>query len=78
VKTTVELPPELLRMLKIEAARQGRTIKELLIEALRDKLQPRPTQGGWQTVFGKAKPAAVRDVEARLRDFERIDLDSWR
>lgn len=79
MKTTVELPPELLRRMKAEAALQGRTMKDLLIEAVRDKLASgASSRAGWRAVFGKARAAEVREVEQRLRDFERIDTESWR
>ena len=80
MKTTVEIPMELLRRVKAEAALQGRTFKDVLIEALREKLDRRGRQAvtGWRAVAGKAPKGATRDVEARLRDLEHIDEDSWR
>jgi hypothetical protein len=78
MKTTVELPPELLRRVKAEAALQGRTMKELLVEALREKLaKDSSTRGGWRAVFGKGRASELKDVELRLRDLERVDPASW-
>jgi plasmid stability protein len=38
VKVTIELPDDLYRALKIEAAAKGRKIKDVVAEALREKL----------------------------------------
>ena len=79
MKTTVELPADLLRRLKAAAALQGRTLKDLMIEALREKLQQRRDQPtGWRAVLGKAPKGAVRDVDARVRDLEMVNPDDWR
>ena len=79
MKTTVDIPSELLRRLKAEAALAGRSMKELLIEALRARLKdPRHTVGGWRAVFGRATRAAVRDVDRRIKAVERVDLEEWK
>ena len=38
MKTTLELPDDLFRLAKIAAARQGRPLKDIFAEALREKL----------------------------------------
>jgi hypothetical protein len=80
MKTTVELPMELLRRAKAEAALQGRTLKDLLIEALREKLarRDRAAVTGWRAVAGKAPKGATRELESRMKDLERIDDETWR
>jgi hypothetical protein len=45
MKTTVELPADLLRRAKAEAALQGRSFKDLLIDAIREKLDRRAGRG---------------------------------
>jgi hypothetical protein len=40
VKVTIELPDDLYRALKIQAAAEGRKIKDVVTEALREKLAP--------------------------------------
>ena len=79
MKTTVELPAELLRRVKAEAALQGRSFKDLLIEALRDKLRvQRGRQRGWRALFGRATKAQVAEVDRRIAQTERIDLEDWK
>jgi hypothetical protein len=78
MKTTVDLPAALLRQVKAAAALGGRTMKELVIEALRAKLKDsRRTAGGWRAVFGRATSAAVRDVDQRIKATERVDVEDW-
>lgn len=83
MKTTIELPDELLRDAKAAAAREGRSLKDLLTEALRDRLdrsaQARPGDEAWRAVLGGAKASQVKAVdEVVRRDLERVDLGSWR
>ena len=40
MKTTLELPDDLMREIKIRAAQEGRTIKDLLTELLRRAIGP--------------------------------------
>lgn len=77
MKTTVELPTDLLRRLKAQAANEGRSMKVLLTEAIEEKLSRHGRSEGWRTVFGRASPAAVRHVERELVDLERVDLKDW-
>lgn len=80
MKTTVEFPDDLLRRAKAQAALQGRSMKELLIQALRDHVDgSSPDREGWRRVFGKARPEQVAEVDAAVaEDLETIDLDAWR
>jgi hypothetical protein len=82
VKTTIELPGELLREAKATAARQGKSLKELFSEALREHLgaAEEVAAGGerWRRVFGKAEPSAVAAVDAAIaEELERIEPESW-
>lgn len=79
MKTTLELPDELLRRTKAEAASGGRSMRDFIAEALEEKLgnrKPR-TRGGWRAVFGRASRAAVRDVDKRMRELERVRPEDW-
>ena len=77
VKTTLELPATLLRRVKAAAALQGRSMKDLITEALEEHLTERPGKGGWRAVFGRASKADVRDVDRRIKVLERIDPKEW-
>lgn len=55
MKTTLELPDELFRSAKIAAAQQGRSLKDLFTEALREKLSGErsgPSSPPWTQLFG--------------------------
>jgi plasmid stability protein len=77
-KTTLELPVDLLRRVKMRAAEQGRSMKSLVTEALENTLRRgnRPTTG-WRAVFGRAKPGSTRDVDRRVAELRRVDLEDW-
>jgi hypothetical protein len=83
VKTTIELPDQLLREAKAAAAGEGRSLKDLMIQALRDRLdrsaEARPGAEDWRAVFGGAKSSQVKGVDEVVgRDLERIEPESWR
>jgi plasmid stability protein len=78
VKTTLELPTELLRRAKARAAEQGRSMKSLITEALENTLRAghAPIRG-WRAVFGRAKPGATRDVDRRISKLRHVDPKDW-
>ena len=83
MRTTIDLPDELFRRTKASAALRGESMKEFVARALQDQLDremPDPAgESGWRAVFGRADPAAVRDVDAIVSaELEQIDADSWR
>lgn len=83
MKTTIELPDDLFRTAKATAAREGRSLKELFTDALRDHLthleSASPGDEAWRSVFGQADPAGVREVDEVVHEeLERIELESWR
>ena len=79
MKTTLELPEALLRRTKAEAAQQGRSMKAVVVEALEEKLRKkRSSVSGWRVAFGRASRGAVRDVDRRLADLERVRVEDWR
>ncbi len=80
MKATIELPNELYRRIKAAAALQGRPLKELVGEALREKLDA--LEGaeapGWRQVFGAARREMTVEVDAIVSaEFETIDPDTW-
>lgn len=84
MKTTVEIPDDIYRQIKAYSALQGRTFKEFLNEALREKLSDEPngrSKGlqGWRSVFGVAPKDAMEEVQKVIdQEFSKIDLESWR
>ena len=84
MKTTIEIPDALFRRTKAEAALSGKSLKAFVIEALREALErgvkdpDEEMETGWRSVFGKAKAAQVKQVDAIVdAEFSSIDLESW-
>jgi plasmid stability protein len=78
VKTTLELPTNLLRRVKARAAEQGRSMKILVTEALENALRAGQAPiKGWRAVFGRAKPGSARDVDRRITELRHVDPKDW-
>ncbi len=85
MKTTVELPDSLYRKLKSTAAEEGRSIKDLLTEAVAERLRRRgptePNARPWESAFGGMKALHRENlrIDRLIRaEFEKIDEDEWR
>jgi hypothetical protein len=85
VKTTLEIPETLFRQLKVSAAKQGKTIRAVVNEALTEKLN-RSQHGvedvpAWRVAFGGLRRLRVetakinRDIAA---EFSRVSADEWK
>jgi len=85
MKTTLEIPDPLFRKAKATAAREGRTMKEFVNEALSEKLAAGATGGkdiGWRAVLGTLSPEAKKaahgvDAAIRSADFNKVDAEMW-
>jgi hypothetical protein len=81
VKTTLEIPDALFRRAKSTAAEQGQTLKELVTEALREKLAGGAGRTGgsdpeWMQGFGSLRRLRkeTRKIQARIDEaFEIIE-----
>ena len=81
MKTTIEIPDPLFRKAKSKAAERGQTLKELVTEALQDKLaantgRARPAEPEWMQGFGKLRRLRKETarIQARIDDaFEVIE-----
>lgn len=86
MKTTVEIPDPLFRRAKSRAAERGQTLKELLTEALREKLAPgtgktSAVQPEWMQGFGKLRRLRkeTKRIQARVDEaFEEIEPEDRR
>jgi len=82
MKTTLEIPDALFRRAKSAAAERGIPFRELVSEALADKLSAaRAEEKPWMRSFGKLR--SLRKETARINriiegEFERIDFEDWR
>ena len=82
MKTTIEIPDELFRATKAQAARRGESLKKYVCDALEDRLDKegfaREQVRGWRKVFGRARADEVREIDAILEsEFEQVDLEEW-
>jgi hypothetical protein len=83
VKTTIELPDDLLQQAKAAAALKGESLKDLFTAALSSHLErfggAASGEKGWRRVFGRVAPSAVEAVDVAVgEDLERVELESWR
>ena len=81
MKTTIEIPDPLFRKAKSKAAERGQTLKELVTEALQEKLgantsKALPGEPEWMQGFGKLRRLRkeMERIQARIEDaFEVIE-----
>jgi len=81
MKTTLEIPDHLFRKAKSKAAERGQTLKQLVTEALQEKLavntdNTRPGEPGWMEGFGKLRRLRkeTQRIQARIdKRFEVIE-----
>ena len=83
MKTTLEIPDPLFRKAKAAAAARGQTLKQLVNEALRDKLTKpaEESREGWMKLFGAIKEhsAELHRIDTAIEEeFERIDPEAWK
>ena len=82
MKTTLEIPDALFRRAKSAAAEQGIPLRELVSEALAEKLRVNMREDKpWMRSFGKLR--SLRKETARIgaiidSEFGQIDPEDWR
>jgi hypothetical protein len=83
MKTTLDIPEALLRLVKARAALRGGSMRDFFIDAVVEKLGAEGSKSagarGWRTVFGKAPKDAAGEVQAILDgEFQTVDPQDWR
>jgi predicted transcriptional regulator len=85
MKTTLELPDQLVRKAKATAAERGQSLKEFVTEALQDKLagddSRRAHQPEWMEGFGKLKHLHEETLRVQAiidEEFETIEPEDRR
>ncbi len=85
VKTTLEIPDPLFRQLKISAAKQGKTLRTVVNEALVEKLNrpvgQRTELPEWRAAFGGLR--SLRKETARISsnmasEFSGVNPEDWK
>jgi len=81
MKTTVDIPESLLREAKAVAARQGRTLRDFVAEAMNEKLHLQAAgKKPWMKHFGalsKLRKENRRIEKIVEKEFETIDPAEW-
>ena len=79
MKTTLEIPDLLFRKAKSKAAERGQTLKQLVTEALQEKLavdtnNARRREPGWMEGFGKLRRLRKETQRIQARIDERFEV----
>ena len=80
MKTTLEIPDFLFRRAKSLAAERGIPLRQLVTEAVQEKLKTTSLEKPWMKHLGKLKPLHKdrQRVEKRVEEaFEQIDQELW-
>jgi hypothetical protein len=81
VKTTLEIPDFLFRRAKSLAAERGIPLRQLVTEAVQEKLRTTPHEKPWMKHLGKRKHLHQdrKKVDKRVEEaFEQIDRELWK
>jgi hypothetical protein len=81
MKTTLEIPDLLFRRAKSAAAERGIPLRQLVTEAVQEKLKLTSQEKPWMKHVGKLKHlhGERKQIEKRAQQaFERIDREVWR
>jgi hypothetical protein len=81
VKTTLEIPDFLFRRAKSAAAERGIPLRQLVTEAVQEKLRIAPQEKPWTKHLGKLKHLRKerKQIEERVAEaFEQVDSELWR
>ncbi len=81
MKTTLEIPDFLFRRAKAVAAERGIPLRQLVTEAVHEKLQTTSQEKPWMKHLGKLKHLhrERKQIEKRVEEaFEQIDPEVWR
>jgi hypothetical protein len=80
VKTTLEIPDFLFRRAKSVAAERGIPLRQLVTEAVQEKLKTTSIERPWMKHLGKLKHLhkEQKQIDKRVEDaFEKIDREVW-
>jgi hypothetical protein len=80
VKTTLEIPDFLFRRAKSAAAERGIPLRQLVTDAVQEKLRTTSQEKPWMKHLGKLKHLRRerKQIDKRVEEaFERIDREIW-
>jgi hypothetical protein len=80
VKTTLEIPDDLLDRVEAKAAERGIPLRQFVVEAVEDKVNASNEPTPWMQAFGKLRH--LHDETMRIdrlidAEFEQIEPEEW-
>lgn len=83
MKTTLDIPDDVIRKAKATAAIKGQSLKDFVTAAVKEKLSRKKPisieEHGWRSVFGKVAHRHIREVDAVIRaECSAIDPEDWK
>lgn len=81
MRTSVDIPDDLLRKAKVHAAEHGKTLRQLIVDGLESQVLPESDTPRWLPIFGML--ADHKDEIRRMQkeideEFSKIDEESWK
>lgn len=81
MRTTLDLPDDLFRESKAQAALRGQSLRAFVTEALAAHLArdgATDSEPPWRALFGAAEPRQTREVDSVVEsEFGRIEPERW-
>ena len=81
MRTSLDIPDDLFREIKIESAKTGTTLRDLLLESARMNLSRKKADQSLRSLFGAMKdhPEAMKEFDRAIEEeFGQIDPEDWK
>ncbi|MEO8216324.1 MAG: hypothetical protein ABI718_04505 [Acidobacteriota bacterium] len=84
VKTTIDLPDEILKEAKATAALRGESLRHFVATAVEEHFKKQSggfaqSKAGWRSVFGLGHASDIAAVDRAVeKDLETVDPSDWR
>jgi hypothetical protein len=82
VRTTIDIPDDLYRELKIQAAKQGTTLRDLVLRGAKEQVRGEIKEGeeNWRPWFGALRHLHEDTLRIQAfidEEFSKIDPEEW-
>lgn len=78
MKTTLDLPDEIVKNARASAAGRGETLRDYVAAAIESRLRREGGKRGWRSVYGAVRRSEVAAIDRIVtRDLEKIEPDDW-
>lgn len=81
MRTSVDIPDDLLRKAKVHAAEHGKTLRQLIVHGLEIQVVPASDSPRWLPLFGMLSEHKdeIQKMQKEIdEEFSKIDEDSWK